>query len=59
MCVYTYGSPIGIKITDALEQDRRQHDRTAACVIAPQQYYFAVFVSLHFHSRKDKFFAPF
>jgi hypothetical protein len=39
-----------------MECDRRQYDRTAACVIA-QQYFSATFVSLRFHSRKEKFTA--
>jgi hypothetical protein len=38
--------------------DRPQHDRPAACVIA-QQYSFATFVSMCFHSRKEKFGARF
>jgi hypothetical protein len=37
-----------------LEPDRLQHDRPAACVIA-QQYSSATFVSLRFHSRREKF----
>jgi hypothetical protein len=36
-----------------MEPDRPQHDRSAACVIA-QQYSSSTFVSLCFHSRKEK-----
>jgi hypothetical protein len=35
-----------------------QHDCPAACVMA-QQYSSATFFSSRFHSRKDKFGAPF
>jgi hypothetical protein len=34
--------------------DRPQHDRHAACVIA-QQYSSATFISMLFHSGKEKF----
>jgi len=37
-----------------VEPDRSQRDRPAACVIA-QQYSSTKFVSLLFHSRKEKF----
>jgi hypothetical protein len=47
--MYTHGNP-----SEALEVDRLQHDRHAACVIA-QQYASASFVSLSFQSRKNKF----
>jgi hypothetical protein len=36
-----------------LENDRPQHDRSAACVIA-QQYSSATLVSRRSHSRKEK-----
>jgi hypothetical protein len=36
-----------------MESDRPQHDRFANCVIA-QQYSFSTFVSLCFHSLKEK-----
>jgi hypothetical protein len=41
-------------ISNTLENDRPQHDGIAACVIA-QQYSSVTFVSLRFHSRKEKF----
>jgi hypothetical protein len=41
-------------ISNTPENDRPQHDRPAACVIA-QQYSCVTFVSLPFHSRKEKF----
>jgi hypothetical protein len=37
---------------NTLKRDRVQHDLPFVCVIA-QQYFFATFVSLHFHSRKE------
>jgi hypothetical protein len=37
-------------ISNTLENDRPQHDRTAV-----QQYSSVTFVSLRFHSRKGKF----
>jgi hypothetical protein len=36
-----------------MKHDRPQHDRPTACVIA-QQYFSSTFVSLCFHSRKEK-----
>jgi hypothetical protein len=50
--MYAQGSPVEIQIP-ALEPDRL-HDHPDACVIA-QQYSSATFVSLRFHSRKEKF----
>jgi hypothetical protein len=43
-----------MKTPSTLEPDRPQHDRTTARVIA-QQYSSATFVSLRFHSVKEKF----
>jgi hypothetical protein len=40
-----------------VEPDPPRHDLSAACVIA-QQYSSATSISLHFHSRKEKFGAP-
>lgn len=40
-------------ISNTLKNDRPQHDRRAACVIA--QHYSSVTVSLRFPSRKEKF----
>jgi hypothetical protein len=37
-----------------MKPDRPQHDRPATFVIA-QQYSSATFVSMRFHSRKEKF----
>jgi hypothetical protein len=34
--------------------DRPQHARPDACIIA-QQYSSAIFISMRFHSRKEKF----
>ena len=39
---------------NTMESDRQQHDLPAACVIT-QQYSSTTFVSLHFHSPKEKF----
>jgi hypothetical protein len=39
--------------SNTLEPDRPQHDRPIACVIA-QQHSSATFVSLRYHSRKEK-----
>jgi hypothetical protein len=47
-------APIEISRLTKLEPDRPQHDHPAACVIA-QQYSFATFVSLCFHSRNENF----
>jgi len=52
--MYFQGSPDEIQTPIALEPDRPQHYHPAACVIA-QQYSSATFVSLHFHSSKEKF----
>jgi hypothetical protein len=41
-----------------MEPDQPQHDGPAACVIA-QHYSSATLVSLRFHSRKQKYGAPF
>jgi hypothetical protein len=55
---YTYGArkavTAEVQTSNALEPDRPQLDRPAACVIA-QQYSFATFVSLRFYSVKEKF----
>jgi hypothetical protein len=40
--------------SSALEPDRLQRERHAACVIA-QQYSYTTFFSLHFQHRKEKF----
>jgi hypothetical protein len=37
-----------------LEPDRPQRNHTVACVVA-QEYFSVTFVSLRFHSRKEKF----
>jgi hypothetical protein len=44
-------------ISNTLENDRPQHDRTAACVIA-QEYSSVTFVSLLFYSGEEKFGVP-
>jgi len=41
-------------ISNTVDNDRTQHDRTATCIIA-QQYSSVTFASLRFHSRKEKF----
>jgi hypothetical protein len=41
-------------ISNTLENDRPQHDCTAACVIA-QQYSSVTFVSMRFNTLKEKF----
>ena len=52
-CTHRGVQMISHPISNTLENDRPQHDRTAACVIAQQ--YSSVTVSLRFHSRKEKF----
>jgi hypothetical protein len=44
--------------TNTLESHRPQNHHLAACVFA-QQYSSATFISLRFHSRKEKFSAHF
>jgi hypothetical protein len=56
-CVYTGKSSLNPN-SSTLEPDEPQHDRPVACVIA-QQYSFATFVSLRFHSRTVEFGAHF
>jgi hypothetical protein len=52
--MYVQGSPVELQTLNALEPDQLQHDCPAARVIA-QQSSSATFVSLNFHSSKEKF----
>jgi hypothetical protein len=53
--VYAYtGEPSLNANSHTLKPDRLQHDRPAACVIA-QQYSSVTFISLFFHSHKEKY----
>jgi hypothetical protein len=54
--MFTQGSPVQVQTPNTPQPERRQHNRPAVCVIA-QQHSSATFVSLRFHSFKEKFVA--